>query len=97
VVEEMIALYESTEMFDEILAKVDAGDYEAAKVRAEKAVSYLKVKQQTIKSEKLRKQEESMAVYSKEIDSVKSMKEDQRKLYQKSSKSVNYDVKRGKH
>ena len=97
VVEEMIALYESTEMFDEILAKVDAGEYEAAKVRAEKAVSYLKVKQQTIKSEKLKKQEESMAVYSKEIDSVKSMKEDQKRLYQKSSKSVNYDVKKGKH
>jgi Ca-activated chloride channel family protein len=97
VVEEMIALYESTEMFDEILAKVDAGDYEDAKVIAEKAVTYLKGKQQTIKSEKLKKQEESMTVYSKEIDSVKNMREDQKKLYQKGNKSVNYEVKKGKH
>ena len=97
VVEEMIALYESTEMFDEILARVDAGDYEEAKVKAEKAVIYLKEKQQTIKSEKLKKQEESMAVYSKEIEKVKLMREDEKKLYQKGNKSVNYEVKKGKH
>jgi Ca-activated chloride channel family protein len=95
-VEEMIALYESTEMFDDILARVDAGDYEEARVRAEKAVGYLKVKQQTIKSEKLKKQEESMAVYSKEIDKVKAMKDEDKKLYQKSNKSSNYGVKKGK-
>jgi hypothetical protein len=73
------------------------GDYETAKVRAEKAVNYLKVKQQTIKSEKLKKQEESMTVYSKEIDKVKSMRDDEKRLYQKGSKSVNYETKKGKH
>ena len=97
IVEEMIALYESTEMFDDIMARVDAGDYEEARVRAEKAVGYLKVKQQKIKSEKLKKQEESMTVYSKEIDKVKAMKDEDKKLYQKGSKSVNYSTKKGKY
>ena len=97
IVEEMIALYESTEMFDEILARVDQGDYENAKLRAEKAVTYLKQKQQTIKSDKLKKQEESIAVYNKEIEKVKSMKEEEKKLYQKGSKSGNYETKKGKY
>ena len=97
VVEEMIALYESTEMFDDIMARVDAGDYEQARVQAEKAVDYLKVKQQTIKSDKLKKQQETLTVYSKDIDKVKAMKEEDKKLYQKGTKSVNYEVKKGKH
>jgi hypothetical protein len=55
------------------------------------------VKQQTIKSDKLKKQEESMATYSKELDSVKLMREDDKKLYQKANKVSNYEVKKSKH
>lgn len=95
-VEEMIALYESTEMFDDVLAKVDAGNYEAARVQADKAVIYLKEKQQYIQSDKLKKQEQNLEVYSKEIEKVKVMRSEEKKLYQKSNKSVNYGVKKGK-
>lgn len=95
-VEEMIALYESTEMFDEIMAEVDRGNYDSARVRAEKAVTYLKTKQQYIRSDKLKKQEESMAVYSKGIDSVRVMKDEEKKMYQKSNKMSNYEVRKGK-
>lgn len=95
-VEEMIALYESTEMFDDVLAKVDAGNYEAARVQADKAVVYLKEKQRYIQSDKLKKQEQNLEVYSKEIEKVKVMRDDEKKLYQKSNKSVNYGVKKGK-
>ncbi|MGB8194458.1 MAG: hypothetical protein WCF67_21180, partial [Chitinophagaceae bacterium] len=95
-VEEMIALYESTEMFDEILAQVDAGHYDRAREGADKAVLYLKTKQKYIQSDKLKKQEENLTVYSKEMEKVKTMRDDEKKLYQKSNKSVNYGVKKGK-
>jgi Ca-activated chloride channel family protein len=93
----MIALYESTEMFDEIMADVDRGNYDSARVRAEKAVTYLKGKQLYIKSDKLKKQEESMTVYSKDISKVKEMREEEKKLYQKSNKMSNYGTKKGKN
>lgn len=97
VVEETIALYESTEMFDEVMARVDARDYETARVQADKAVQYLKTKQLYIQSDKLKKQEETLAVYSKDIDKVKVMREEEKKYYQKANKSVNYEVKKGKN
>lgn len=96
VVEEMIALYECTEMFDDILAQVDAGNYDGARQQADKAVQYLKTKQQYIRSDKLKKQEESLTVYSKDMEKVKTMREDEKKLYQKSNKASNYGVKKGK-
>jgi len=96
-VEEMIALYESADMFDDIMAEVDRGNYDSARVRAEKAVTYLKSKQQTIKSEKLKKQEESLTVYSKDINKVKEMRDEEKKIYQKSNKMFNYSTKKGKN
>jgi Ca-activated chloride channel homolog len=95
-VEEMIAVYESAEMFDEILAQVDAGRYDSAQLQADKAVTYLKTKQQYIRSDKLKKQEESMTVYSKDIEKVKTMRDEEKKVYQKTNKSSNYSIKKGR-
>jgi Ca-activated chloride channel homolog len=95
-VEEMIALYESAELFDDVLNDVDKGDYERAKIKADSAVFYLKSKQQYIRSEKLKKQEESLKVYSQQIEKVKAMREEDKKIYQKSNKASNYRTKKGK-
>lgn len=96
-VQEMISLFESTEAFDEIMTRVDAGDYNNARIMADSMVIKLKEKQLTIRSEKLKKQEESISAYSKEIDKVKVMREDDKKMYQKANKSSNYGVKKGRN
>ena len=95
-VQEMISLFESTEVFDEIMTKVDEGDYEKARLMADSAVIKLQEKQKVIRSEKLKKQEETISAYSKDIDKVKSMRQEDKKMYQKSNKSTNYGVKKGK-
>lgn len=95
-VQEMIALFEANETFDEIMTKVDAGDYRRAKVIADSMVVILKEKQKSVPSKKLKEQEEAIAVYSTKIDSVRTMRDEDKKLYQKKSKSENYEIKKGK-
>jgi Ca-activated chloride channel homolog len=95
-VEEMITLFEATEEFDAIMVQVDQGDYEKARVRADAVVVKLKDKQKTIQSEKLKKQQETIEVYSKNIESVKTMRGEEKSMYQKSNRSINYKAKKGK-
>lgn len=95
-VQEMIALFHSTEEFDQILTDVDGGNYEGAKQKAEASIRILREKQKTMPSEKLRKQEEAIITYSMEIDKVQTMRDDEKKMYQKSNKSANYKTKKGK-
>ncbi|WP_315817985.1 hypothetical protein [Paraflavitalea speifideaquila] len=95
-VEEMIALFEATESFDAVLSSVDAGHYEQARALADSAVIRLQKKQQSIPSDKLKKQEASIAAYSRELGKVKQMREEDKKMYQKSNKSSNYNFKKGK-
>ena len=95
-VQEMISLFESTEAFDEIMTKVDAGDYDRARQMADSTVIRLKEKQKVIRSEKLKKQEETISAYSKDIDKVKVMRQEDKKIYQKTNKSTNYGVKKQK-
>lgn len=95
-VQEMLALFESAEQFDEIMARVDNGDYEAARNSGSAAIAVLKQKEQLYKSPKLKDQVNKMSSYLANIDSVKAMEASERKLFQKSSKSVNYQVKKQK-
>ncbi len=95
-VEEMIGLFESTEKFDDILTDVDNGDYDRAKVKVDSAIQELQLKQKSIPSAKLKKQEEKLRDYSNEMEHVKTMRETDKKMYQKSNKSENYRTKKGK-
>lgn len=95
-VQEMIALFEATESFDEVMAKVDAGHYDQARALADSVVMRLQAKQRSLLSGKLKKQEEAIATYGKEINNVKTMRETDKKLYQKSNKLMNYESKKGK-
>lgn len=95
-VQEMLALFESTEQFDEMMARVDKGDYDAARSSGKAAVAVLKQKEQLYKSPKLKEQFNKMSSYLNNIDSVKTMEAGERKLFQKSNKSVNYEVKKQK-
>ena len=93
-VQEMLALFESTESFDEMMSDVDKGDYESARRRGTEAVRVLKEKQVMYKSPKLEEQVKKMTTYVQQMDSVKVMHESEKKIYQKSNKSVNYNVKK---
>lgn len=94
VVQEMIAVFTSAEKFDEILADVDHGNYETAKKKADSTLKIIHLANEKYKSEKLQKQEMQMEAYAKKLDSIKDMKADDVKLYQKANKSANYEVKK---
>lgn len=95
-VQEMLALFESTENFDDIMADVDKGQYESARKKGEVAVQVLKEKQVRYNSPKLAAQVEKMSSYVQQMDSVRVMRESDKKMYQKMNKSVNYNMKKGK-
>ncbi|WP_276480129.1 hypothetical protein [Paraflavitalea pollutisoli] len=91
------ALWLVTESVDEVMAKVDAGQYDQARTLADSVVTRLQSRQQSLPSSKLKKQEQAVAAYGKEIIKVKSMRETDKKVYQKSNKMMNYESKKGKH
>lgn len=95
-VQEMLALFESTEEFDVIMAKVDNGDYERAKSEAAISLQKLDLKSVHYNSPRLEAQKVKMKEYVQRIDSVQTMQVEDRKMYQKSNKSSNYEVKKQK-
>jgi Ca-activated chloride channel homolog len=95
-VQEMLALFESTENFDDIMSDVDKGEYEVARQKGEKAVRVLKEKQVRYNSPKLEEQVKKMSSYVAQMDSVKVMRQSEKSMYQKMNKSVNYNVKKMK-
>jgi Ca-activated chloride channel family protein len=95
-VEEMIALFESNERFEELMADVDKGDYTTARAKASAAVKELQTKQLTYKSAKLKTQEDRINTYLGDMDKVETMREEEKKSYQKFNKSYNYEIRKMK-
>ncbi len=95
-VEEMIALFESAEAFETILSDVDNGKYEDAKIKTDSAIRVLYEKQRLVPSKKLKQQEENLRAYSSSMENIKTMRESDKKIYQKSNKSANYSIRKGK-
>jgi Ca-activated chloride channel homolog len=95
-VQEMIALFESTEEFDKMMADVDAGNYEVARQVANISIQKLEERSRTYNSTRLQQQTIKMKEYALRIDSVRVMQETDRRIYQKSNKSINYEVKKGR-
>jgi Ca-activated chloride channel family protein len=97
VVQEMIAVFTNAEKFDEILADVDRGDYASAKKKTDSTLKIIRVEKEKYKSEKLQKQQIQLEAYANQLDSLKAMKPDDVKLYQKQNKSANYGVRKMKN
>jgi Ca-activated chloride channel family protein len=93
-VQELLALFEATEHFDEVMMAVDSREYEKAKDKGRQAIVALKEKQQVYHSPRLEEQITKMSVYVKSLDSVKIATESERKLFQKSNKAMNYEMKK---
>lgn len=96
-VEEKIAMFETTERFDEIMADADKGDYESAKKKAGAAVQYLKDKQAVAPSANLKKQEDQLSEYATKVEQMGTMSNEEKSVYQKSNKAANYDMKKSKY
>lgn len=95
-VQEMLALFEATEHFDEVLSAVDAGRYQEAKDKGNEALYMLVEKQKEYNSPKLAEQITKMSSYVNSLDSVRRVTERERKMFQKSNKAMNYQVKKQK-
>ncbi len=93
-VQELLALFEATEQFDDIMLAVDAREFERAKAKGNEALRVLNEKQQVYESPKLQEQIVKMSGYVKSLDSVKVVTESERKMFQKSNKAMNYEVKK---
>lgn len=91
-VAEMLAIFEATDDFEDILVRVDADDYSGAKQAGTQAVNKLKEKQVRFKSPKIVRQLNEMEAYINNLDSVRVMKQEEKKLYQKSNKASNYKI-----
>lgn len=95
-VQEMLALFESTEHFDDIMADVDKGQYESARKKGAAAIQALKEKQAVYNSPKLAAQVQKMSSYVQQMDAVKVMRASEKNMYQKMNKSMNYNMKKGR-
>jgi len=56
----------------------------------------LQTKQQVYKSEKLKKQEDRISSYLGNMDNVETMRDEEKKGYQKLNKSANYEIRKMK-
>jgi Ca-activated chloride channel homolog len=96
-VDDMVVLYKSTEMFDEVLLEIDKGNFVAAKAKADAAKVYVAAKAVTTRSEKLKTQSVKIKEYADNIEKYKAMSATEQKSYQKANKSANYKMKKGKN
>jgi Ca-activated chloride channel family protein len=90
-VDEKIAFFEANDEFESIMAEVDKGNYDVAKKRAAGTVSKLKEKQASRPSAALKDREAQISKYADEMEQVQNMAAEDRSMYQKSNKSVNYE------
>lgn len=93
---EMLALFESTEQFDDVMLDVDKGNYAKAKTSGVRALELLKQKNKQYNSPKLEEQVRKMDVYIQSMDSISVMHESEKKMYQKANKADNYEIKKMK-
>ncbi len=90
-VEEKVAMFEANDEFEGIMAEVDKGNYAEAKRRAAGSVSKLKQKQLAAPSATLKEREAQISKYADDMDQVQNMATEDRSMYQKANKSVNYE------
>lgn len=95
-VAEMLTLYQTAALFDDIMLKVDEGNYDQARTLSDSALLNLRRQQQLTPSAKLKQQEETLGKYRRDLEQVESMKAEERKIHQKANRSVNYQSRKGK-
>jgi len=95
-VQENIALFESTRLLDEAISSIDKQDFEGAKKMLDQNMNYLQSNINLNSSKRLKQQMLNVAKYAEENKQVEEMDEVQMKAMQKEVKYKNYLQKKKK-
>jgi Ca-activated chloride channel family protein len=89
-----VALYTSNERLELAMKEVDKGNYDEAKKIVRENNEYIQSKAPLVsKSVELQKAQTTNAGYSKDLESLSSMSQEDVKYLQKSTKSTNYEIR----
>lgn len=96
-VKEQVVLFESNERLEEAMKAVDEGRYEKAREITTSNTTYLEENAKYVnKSAELQKQFKDNDDYNTKIKEVETMQESDKKMMQKSTKSMNYSTRKKK-
>lgn len=96
VVKENIVLFESTDLFDEVMKEADSGNFEKAKEKGKKLDEYMLNNSDSRFSDRFEKQKSNVSGYNSKLEEMESMPIEDQKVMQKSSKDANYQMKKKK-
>jgi Ca-activated chloride channel family protein len=97
IVEESVALFKAAELFDEAMSENDKGNYNGARVKSMQLNAYLdSVSAKGISTQKIVKQKENAVKYYDNVREFEKKSVTEQKMIQKESKSLNYEVKKGR-
>ncbi len=90
-----ISMFETNDLMEQALREADNGDYAKAKIYINDAKDYMSGQMNRVSpSPEMRRQSESMDKYDKDLESVGTKSEDEKKEMQKSGKYDNYNSRK---
>jgi Ca-activated chloride channel family protein len=96
-VQQNISMFESNDMMENALREADNGNYDVAKTKLKDAQNYMQNQMNTVSaSPEMRQQSESMDKYEKDLNTVESKTDEEKKEMQKSGKYDNYNTRKKK-
>ncbi len=96
VVKENIVLFESTDLFDEVMKEADMGNFERAREKGKKLDDYMINNKDSRFSDRYEKQKANVSGYNSKLEDMENMPVEEQKVMQKSSKDANYQMKKKK-
>ncbi|MCC6866444.1 MAG: VWA domain-containing protein [Ignavibacteria bacterium] len=92
-----VAMFEANEIMEEALRSADDGNYTKAKDIMNGAINYMDDQMKNVNpSPEMKRQQENMDKYSKELESADTKSEEEKNEMQKSGKYDNYNSRKGK-
>ena len=95
-VDEMVIVYNTTEMMDKAMQEIDKGNYAAGFAFASKAEGVVVANSYRVKTGKVQKQKEAITKYKNDVKDIETKSSEDRKMIQKSTKQMNYNIKKNK-
>lgn len=96
-VEAQVVLQETNHKMEVAMKAIDRGEYDKGKNIVKETQEFLSSRPALIKqSAELQRAQSANQLYDTEIQNIESISEDQKKIIQKSNKSVNYQIRRKK-
>ena len=88
-------MFEANELMEEALRKADDGDYTSAKQILNGAQEYMNDQMKSVNpSPEMKRQSENLDKYSKDLETIETKTEDEKKEVQKSGKYDNYNTRK---